>query len=410
MNPGFAMPRRTKRRFVLAVLISFLSGGSAFAQLEGRLSLEKEEYKVGEPIFLLSEITNTGKEAIQFVRGDRYSYCGGYRIEVLSTPPLTHSSCDRGYAVSCPGGARIMAPGETLREKVLVNYEHPLSKPGFYEIQVALAVNYGPRTEEPSYVAGLQSKTEAHFRIKLTQADGDGESPEAAFQPFLAELASKDENRQREAGRVIGSLAPAFLEDTILSMMNTPSTRGFALLGLKRLNTERSRQALANIVETTAGYTWEKELAIRSLAEMKDKKYFPLLLDEAKKHAPNEAGTYISAAAELGGDDAVAFLVSLVGDRDPFSRANGMRALAQTGSRRAVPILIEALKSRDADLARLAFMGLVQLTHRTPLANGEMSSTSPSQQYANWLGWWSLHGNSAAIYGPRECGEIEPLK
>ncbi len=175
------------------------------------------------------------------------------------------------------------------------------------------------------------------------------------FRPYVADLTSKDEERQREAGRVIGSLAPPFLEQTILSMADSPVTRLFALMGLRHLNTARSREALARIVQSTEGYSYEKEQAIKYLSEMGDKKYFPLLLDEAKKLESNQARDYVLAAAELGGEDAMPYVGSLLDSPDPFARANAVIALPQTGSRRAVPFLIDLLRSPDVDLGAACF-------------------------------------------------------
>lgn len=393
---------------VLGILVCFLPWKDACAQLRGQFSLEKEQYEVGEPIYLEFDLTNVGRDSIQMFRGDRYSFCGGYKIELSSGPPIVHSSCDRGFDGSCVGGEQIIAPGETRREKVLVNFGHDLSKSATYDLHATYATRYGPRTKDVSLWAGAETLTvETHFQIQLTK--GSQENLMAAFQPFVAALASKDEERQREAARVIGSLAPPFLEDTIVSMLDSPAARPFALLGLRNLNTPRSREILAGIVGNTPGYTYEREQAIKYLAEMEDKKYLPLLLDVAEKQLPNEARDYVLAAAQLGGDDAMSFLGSLLDDPNPFSRANGVMALSQTGSRRAVPLLIETLKSADTDLGKLASIGLIQLTHRSPFSDGRMYSDSPAQLYVPWLRWWSFRGNNAPTYGPRDCSEIRSL-
>src|SRR5947199_6959159 len=84
---------------------------------------------------------------------------------------------------------------------------------------------------------------------------------------LLEALDSKDEEHQQEAARVIGSLAPPFLEAKILDMAGSPKTRRFALLGLRRLNTTRARKALADVVLGTPGYSYEKEQAIKYLSE-----------------------------------------------------------------------------------------------------------------------------------------------
>jgi len=63
------------------------------AQLEGRLYLDKDEYQVGEPVYLRFDLTNNGKEPMQGVTGSSYSFCGGYQIEISSDPSADLSSC-----------------------------------------------------------------------------------------------------------------------------------------------------------------------------------------------------------------------------------------------------------------------------------------------------------------------------
>jgi len=396
-------------RYCAASVLCLLPWGSALAQLQGSFSMEKQQYGVGEPVFLAFELTNIGKESVQFFRGDRYSMCGGYEIAVSSGPPLIHSSCDRGFAFSCVGAAQTLAPGETRHERVLVNFEHDLSKAATYEVHATWVVKYGPVTEGFSFpVGGQEFKAETNFQIQVI--DGNAENVAPAFQPYIADLSAKDEERRREAARVIGSLAPPFLEDTIISMADSPATLPFALMGLRRLNTSRSRETLAGIIQSTSGYSYWKEMAIKYLSEMGDKKYFPLLLDVAKNQQPNQARDYVLAAAELGGEGGFPYVVSLLGSADPFSRANAIMALPRTGSRRAVPLLIEQLRNPDPDMGRLASTGLMELTHRTAAQDGRLVSDAPPSDYFKWMRWWLQNGSSTSIYGPNQCGEVEPLQ
>jgi hypothetical protein len=79
--------------------------------------------------------------------------------------------------------------------------------------------------------------------------------------------------------------------------------------------------------------------------------------------------------------------------------------MAYTGSRAAVPVLFDLLRSSDTSASERALYGLRELTHRTLSA----ASGSPQSQYAKWLEWWSRNGESARIYKPTDCGELIPL-
>jgi hypothetical protein len=70
-------------------------------------------------------------------------------------------------------------------------------------------------------------------------------------------------------------------------------------------------------------------------------------------------------------------------------------ALGNTGSRTAVPILIELLG--DADVRRAASEALYTLTHR------QSNSDDPAAERQNWVSWWALQGKTAQIFDPTEC-------
>jgi HEAT repeat protein len=403
------MARHVARYVFSLASVLFVLAGTAVAQVEGRLYLDKTSYLVGEPIYLNFELTNKGNEPVLFSSGNSYSFCGGYEIYVSTGLPPPNQSCLGGEGGSCISIEWALAPGEIRKDKVLVNFEHDLSKPGQYTVHSSRTLPYrSPNESLPSMADEAQVKIEAEFEIQV--AIGSDEALVPMFQPFLADLGSKNEKRQIEAARVIGSLAPTFLEDTILSMVNSPVTRPYALIGLRHLNTARSRARLASFVQDTPDYSYDKEQAIKDLSEMADAEYFPLLLAEAKKWMPNQARDYVLAAARLGGEVAMPYVVSLLGSSDPFSRGNALMALPETGSRQAVPLLIQALKDPNADSGRLASLGLIQLTHRSPFEDGRIWGKSPSAEYRDWTRWWYIHSSDAAIYKPSECGAVEQLK
>lgn len=378
--------------------------------MEGRLYLDKTSYIAGEPVYLKFEIVNMGSDAVEFWSGDSYSFCGGYRIDVAPVPDIANR-CTSGAGGSCGLGKRILKPGQTRDDKVLLNYDHDLSKPGLYTIHAARFLRYGPITESfPDPTTERQFKVQAEFQIKVLDSGRDSPLP-SMFQPFIADLHSSDEHRQREAARAIGSLAPSFLENTIVSMLDSPATRPFAIMGLWHLNTVRSRDELANIVENPPGkpYSYRSLEALRYLSQMGDKKYLPLLLDEAREQKPDQAQEYVIAAARLGGEDAMPFLTSLLGTSDPSSRENAIEALPETGSRDAVPLLIQELLDGETNLARIASSGLVRLTHRSPVQHERLWTESPRSEYLLWQQWWATHWADAPIFPSIQCGAVEPF-
>jgi hypothetical protein len=103
------------------------------------------------------------------------------------------------------------------------------------------------------------------------------------------------------------------------------------------------------------------------------------------------------------------YVSSLLTSPNAYLRATGVMALPETGSRRAVPFLIDLLRDSTVDIGQLASIGLVHLTHRNPLQPGKWYSDAPSREYLIWLHWWSVEGARATICGPKQCDGIDPL-
>ncbi len=376
------MDWRMLGRVAVALLLAMLGVAPARAQLQGHISMAKDVYFAGEPVYVLFEFTNVGKDAVQYSAGDPYAEgCSGYKLEVSEKAAKESASCGARGAGECIAGSEILAAGETRHQLILVNYAHDLSKAGNYEIHATQEMKYSAATGDVRLAATQQQfKVEQRFMIQVVKVDR--ERLQLIYKPYVVNLSSQDDEIQREAERAIVSGAPPWLEDTIVGMLRQYTSREFALLGLKNLNTVRSREELAKIVQNTSEETEENLTAVRYLAELGDKKYFPMLLEIAKKQSANEGRDYVLAAAELGGDDAVPFLQELLGSGDGSARANAVMGLGKSGSRAAVPLLIEVLKDRE--LGKLAGEGLVELTHR---------------QESDWAAWWAGNSGRAAVFG-----------
>jgi hypothetical protein len=102
-------------------------------------------------------------------------------------------------------------------------------------------------------------------------------------------LTSENIQTRKEAMQPILLLAPPFLEDTLLKMLDSERWDS-ALVGLRHLNTPSAREALAKIVEfgvpiapdaddlETVQRSDEPSAAMNHLGEMGDPTYFLLLL------------------------------------------------------------------------------------------------------------------------------------
>ena len=378
----------------------------AHGQIEGNFALSKMRFAAGEPIWLTFEMTNTGTEILYFNAGSPYSFCGGYRLEVTQGDPIQHPSCIGGWGGSCVSGTHKFLAAQRLTDKLLLNYDHDLSQPGRYHVRATRYISTATTDDLAAMVHGRQTTFTNDFDIEITAPDDTILKSELA--PYLAQLQSPNEEVVREAARVLSSSSPAFLESTLLAMVDRPATRQFAITGLRNINTPAAREALANIARSgISQYSYEADIAAKALSEMGDQGYFPLLRQIAESKPPNQSGEAVRYAATLGGDEAIPWLASKLRDRDPFARGAVIWALAATGSRRAVPILIDLLLSNDEHLPQAAESALVQLTHRS-ISPNKYSSGTPVVAHQSFLHWWTSHSD-APVYGPKSCGEIQPL-
>jgi HEAT repeat protein len=116
----------------------------------------------------------------------------------------------------------------------------------------------------------------------------------------------------------------------------------------------------------------------------------------------------MESAGEVGGDDAVPFLVSELTNLSIDVRQSAVRALYSTNSRNAIPVLIELLRSPEERVSGTAEFGLQVLTHRSATENN--SGAKPATGYTKWTQWWNTHRESAAIFKNDQCGDVVPLE
>ena len=376
----------------------------ALGQVTGRFYLEKDTFAVGEPVFLYFDATNSGAEAQNVVKASAYSFCSGYEVH-LSTDPSSRSTCGQKIiAGSCLSSDQRLEPGRTITERLLLNYEHNIVSAGEYEIEAYRDFSYAPAGE--NFFEAVKTPLEVHahltFRVDENAVWDDGE-----IQILVRRLHSADYEERTEAARTLASLAPKSLEDVLLGFAANSDLRQWAPLAFHRLNTSRSLEALAKLLDTTEPGTYEHMKSADFLGETGDAKWFPKLLEIARTK-PNIAN-YVDDAAESGGEQMLSTLLSMLGDKNKeFVQPNGVSGFGYTGAREAVPVLLQLLRSGDEGTAQRALYGLRQLTHRD--IGGNRWFDNPQGQYPEWVRWWNSEGGSAPIYKATECGEVKPLR
>jgi hypothetical protein len=336
-------------------------------------------------------------------------FCQHFFIEV----PGADSARERwgcGTASSCGGSLFEVTPGKTTVARQLLNQEFRLQRSGVYVIRARTTVNI--RSQD---LWGSLPFDELKVADNLTieVQPGDEEQLQAAFRPIVEELASPDFTRRGEAAGAIVEAAPPFLEDVLIDLAKTNTSYGFAAMtALRKIDTEKTRNALAQIATDSDNEMFRVE-AIRNLGRTGDRTYLPAILKLMKSTDVGIQGAAAEAAGNLGGAAAVPAIAGLLSSAEVQTRQAGANGLEYTHAREAVPILIGLLLDLDARIRQTALTGLSLLTHRAAFDGNDWSDTttlqSASKVHQRWANWWKSHGKDIEIHGMDDCVGPERL-
>lgn len=389
---------------LLAILPSLVS-----AQFELNLSPSKATYLAGEPVFLNLTVTNISTEQLRLDMADPLTMCSGYRFALQGARDRQAKNCG-AWGGSCLSGFVPLAPGKGRTGRVLLNARYDLRQPGQYLLKVSYQASFAPAGGELP-VAALLGHQNFEKQIEVVLAPSSPEQLKPVFAHYMHELDSTDWRERMEASDVISYLAPAFMESTFLRMLHTPSMQGVGVEGARNLGTPSAHRALAEFVKNSPPTKLPAlyQTALRYLGEIGDSSDVPVLLEAAHNAPDSEARRVAMAAAgEAGGSAAVPALETQLHDPSKDTRDNAEDALSFTGSRSAVPVLIQLLQSPDERISSFAEYGLERLTH---LRGAKMDGVHPPppDAYPKWIRWWTTDGRTAIIFKRDQCGEIKPI-
>jgi hypothetical protein len=177
-----------------------------------------------------------------------------------------------------------------------------------------------------------------------------------------------------------------------------------AIAGLKNLNTKDSRAALAELAKTPSKpNSSTQEGATRSLAEMGDRQYYPLMVQLLTSPDLNLRRAAIAGVGKLGGESGVAQLIEVLRTGSIVEQNDVLTALGNTNSRAAVKALIDLMGAKDAKGPVVAEWPLFVLTHHR--LEQVTYRRTPAQTHEAWQQWWDAGGKNAPVHSPSECAQ-----
>ena len=393
------MKSLTKLGFVL--LLAWAPRASA-QQITGRFYPEKNQYLVGEPIIVVFEVVNSSAKVVKIGEFD-CPWLNPHRFEVDNAPPrrtIELYGCEKmPIGGSCLGGLREIPAGREYRKRFLLEGAFDLGSPGNYHIRAQTSYSKGKNE------LGIDLNVASEFDVSL-RAPNPGEL-EAAYQPFLDDLRSRDITVRSFAASAVTQNPPSFGEEAILILANDPVISTASIHGLMRLATSAARAKLLQMA-SMASPEYVRQPAIEALGEIgnpEDCQAMLAIASESKNYTQAEA--YI-VAGRICKETALPTLNGLVAADRSQLLMGVVGGLANTSSRIAVPPLISLLQNPDRNTRRAAADGLARLTHRTS-KRGIEDDDSAKQSHSEWSDWWSVNSSTAPIYSSDQCAATQLL-
>lgn len=431
---------------ICAILaIGFAISSHAQQALDIRMSLSKTAVLLGEPVWVDVTITNRSDETLRIDTGHK---CTGndllLRVQVPAAEPGSgeRTSCRLygGYAGSCLfTPPPLVAPGQTITRRFVLSGDFRITHPGNYQVQLEKAVSYAPAPppDLPWYTNEPQEEQTASAEVTLDVQPADPEKLLETEQGLAREATEPvrvavppdvrpDKPWDDAADRARDIQSNAYM-DAILMRDGIPEGLAmdpvagmepvfrkwaerpnsyYGLAGLKHLNTQAAREALASIAESTErpGDAWfqsNRSQAVDALADMGDKSYLPLLEKLTRDGDSNVRDSAIGALGLLGGEQELPLLTALArGGVTDGERYVAINAIGDADSLKAVPLLIDLAALPDSQEPTDSNFSLLTLTHlQFP---GPDHRPIPEVQ-RSWMEFWCSHEHGARAYSRYDC-------
>ncbi|MEN6536618.1 MAG: HEAT repeat domain-containing protein [Bryobacteraceae bacterium] len=407
-----------RRGLLVALLIWLaLSVAPALGQVKVSVTLNRIDYLVGEPIFVIVEATNTGTEAVGYSKLDGRNDLkvpAGQRKQV----PNLHGCPNYSLAGGGFGGGidhpPLLAPGKSVSFRYLL--EGYRLQPGDYELHASgkagvrwfFGMGRGRSSVSNKKQGDPVEGATFDVRLSFSVSQGTEDDLKARYAPLVQQSQSGSGmfGPGWEAREAIAEMAPPFLEKTILGFAHLPWSGRFAAKGLGQIDTSTSRADLVELYEHSVDLQLRADI-VEALAGIATSAELPFLASLI----PGHSGIYddririwaILGVGRVGGEKAVEILKSAPRSPTDEVRHTVVTALGNTRSKTAIPVLIEMYA--DETVRYRVCDALSTLTHRA-WCDGTHSVAGAQ---VLWQGWFKDNQSTLKVYGNDQCVERKEL-
>lgn len=293
------------------------------------ITLDKDEFVIGEPITIRVNIKNIGPNTIHIkeIIPEHFNFSA---VNVNDRKVKLHKLPSQ---ISRLLSFCIIAPGSDFRDVVFINKILNFQKPGFYKIRFnSILPVYKDFPKNPQNKQEI--KLSGNVNIKLLK--GSDEELEKAMRHYLEILESEDYRIARRAAQAFTISEPNMAVKLLReALKNEPSNKSLITWALAKIGTDDSIKVLLDAAE------YSKNTSIRT-----------------------------SAIEKLGSwhiQSSLPTLLKLLNDENPIIRAKALGSLADFGDERNLPAIQEKFNDSNQKVresAQKAYNKVVKIQKR----------------------------------------------
>ena len=424
------------------LMVSLLGAGVTSGQVLVDVRLEKTSYIVGEPIFVIADVTNNYAEPIAYrERLDpdtnlALTVAGVERRHPLAdmvTPCSQNNTLYLLDNVRLVGLSYIAAGASRTFRFLLSDYE---LMPGRYQLRGNGRVSLWWKFNQPLTPSAPPTPMARAFdgqpvsgsaidqTFSFVVTAGTDDALKQTFAPYLeAATAARPVARTAEARHAIITLAPPILEETIswwaFDFVAREDTRSYASVeAVARVGTRSARLALKDLLQVARSQSLQTAIvrAFSATATSDDAQYLTTLLNDETR-PESVRGAAALGLGRIGTPDTIRALADWLPmlvrpGAAPELAKSVIGGLGLSKSPLAVKALIDAAPSATREQLRIGSgvypasgddicEALTNLTHHR-WCDGNRTRTVEAVS-GRWSKWWADHGTTVPLFGNDAC-------